>query len=37
MFQNFHVIAAYQDIVPFDKNTFKIRQLLIGKGAKDTI
>lgn len=34
MFQNLHVIAAYPDIVPFDKNTFKVRQLLIGKGQR---
>ena len=36
MFQNLLVITADQDIVPFDKNTFKVRQILIGKGAKDT-
>lgn len=31
MFQNLLVITADQDIVPFDKNTFKVRRILVEK------
>lgn len=31
MFQNLLLITADQDIVPFDKNTFKVRQILVEK------